>query len=321
MRNSLKFVFCLCLFGIMISAVSLSAQDFAAWLKEIKKQAISKGVSEATVDNALRNVKLVGKTIELDRNQPEKTITLDGYLRNTISQARIRKGKKLLKENERVLREISKKYGVQPRFIIALWGIETDFGRNTGNFYIPAALATLAFEGRRREFFTEELINSLIILDEGHIKIEDMKGSWAGAMGQTQFMPSSFIKHAVDYDGDGRSDIWSTKEDALASIANYLSSYEWDDDTTWGRKVKTPNGFDISLVNIDLEKSLSEWQQLGIRNRDGGNLPLRDIKASLIMPDGEKGDAFLVYDNYKKILKWNRSLYFATAVGLLSDAF
>jgi membrane-bound lytic murein transglycosylase B len=200
---------------------------------------------------------------------------------------------------------------------------------------VVAALATLAHDGRRSAYFRRELFNALMILDQGHISVGAMKGSWAGAMGQSQFMPSSFLSFAVDEDGDGRRDIWTTKADVFASAANYLAESGWQGDQTWGRRVRLPQGFDLALVGLDVIKPLDQWQTLGIRRSDGRDLPTRPLPASLVLPDGEKapdgvgvgdpgwagnsGAAFLVYDNYRTTLKWNRSTFFAIAVGHLAD--
>jgi membrane-bound lytic murein transglycosylase B len=224
---------------------------------------------------------------------------------------------------------------VQPRFIVALWGIETNFGQNQGGFSVVQALATLAYEGRRSAYFRGELFNALRILDADHIKPAAMIGSWAGAMGQSQFMPSSFLKFAVDYDGDGKRDIWNTRADVFASAANYLKKSGWRDDQTWGREVKLPANFAPQLKAlmptepppgcralrfISERKPLTEWHQMGIRRSDGGPLPHRaDLLASLAVPEGEQGPALLVYENFRTTLKWNCSILFATAVGMLAD--
>ena len=182
-----------------------------------------------------------------------------------------------------------------------------------------ASLATLAYDGRRSAYFRGELLQALIILNEGHITADAMVGSWAGAMGQSQFMPSSFLNFAVDFDGDNRRDIWTTKADVFASAANYLARSGWRDDQTWGREVRLPAGFELALADLDVVKRLSEWQALGVRRADGGDLPARDLKASVVLPGGEGGPAFVIYDNYRTILKWNRSSYFAVSVGYLAD--
>ncbi|PIR37438.1 MAG: lytic transglycosylase [Alphaproteobacteria bacterium CG11_big_fil_rev_8_21_14_0_20_39_49] len=293
---------------------------FHGWIVDFVEEAKQKGISEQTIYKFMKDVKFVPRAIELDRTQPYKTKTFEEYLQTVVPDFRVQRAKAMLKENEKILNEVSKKYGVQPRFIVALWAVESDFGRNMGGFTIVNTLATLAFEGRRAEFFKKELLDALKIIDEGHIAFEDMKGSWAGAMGQTQFMPSSFLELAVDHNNDGKRDIWGTKEDVFASIANYLSKRGWNDDITWGREVKLPKNFDEKLIGRDVEKGLSDWKKLGVRKADGGSLPQRaDIKASIIKPEDDKKRAFLVYSNYKTVLKWNRSLYFATAVGMLSD--
>jgi membrane-bound lytic murein transglycosylase B len=234
------------------------------------------------------------------------------------------KGKKLYSEHKDLLLRIYNKYGVQPRFILALWGIETSFGTYTGSFNVIRSLSTLSHDLRRREFFTDELINALTIIDQGHITSDEMMGSWAGAMGQNQFMPSSFLNYATDFDKDGKKDIWSTLPDVFASSSNYLKESGWNDDLTWGREVMTtksiPDNFiTTSAKEINISKSLSEWAALGILKKNGEKLPLRDIQAYLVYPEGEEGRKFLVYENFKVIMKWNRSLFFGLSVGILSD--
>ena len=234
-----------------------------------------------------------------------------------------KKGISKIRENWTLLDDISKEYNVQPRFIVALWGIETDFGRISGGFPVIDSLVTLAYDGRRGEYFSKELINALKIIDQGHISYDEMVGSWAGAMGQTQFMPSSFLSYAQDYNNDGRKDIWKSKEDALASAANYLSKLKWDNNETWGREVKVNNDFNISNDELTLrnKKKISEWQILGVRRIDGRDLPKKNVGGYLIkINDNNKERYFLVYKNFKKILKWNTSNYFAIAVGILSDS-
>jgi membrane-bound lytic murein transglycosylase B len=293
--------------------------DFPTWLAGLRQDALAQGVRPATLDRALAGVQPIPKVIELDHRQPEKTLDFDTYLQRVVTPARIATARQRLAENRPLLEEIGKRYGVQPRFIVALWGIESDFGRLTGGFPVVGALATLAYDGRRSAFFRSELIAALKILDHGDIAPEAMLGSWAGAMGQSQFMPSSFLSYAVDWRGDGKRDIWNRREDVFASIANYLSRVGWHPDETWGRAVRLPAGFDRSLTGIQTRKTLADWQRLGVRRTDGGELPQRDLTASLILPGGPDGNAYLVYDNFRTILKWNNSLYFGSAVGSLAD--
>ena len=313
--------FLLIVFGLSISLISnTSAEDFNTWLDKLKTEAKRQGISQKTIDSSLIGIKPIPRVIELDRKQPEFTLTFAEYLKRVVSDRRIRIGKSKLKEHEELLKEISLKYGVQSRYIVALWGIETDFGRITGGFPVISSLATLAYDGRRSKFFRKELLLALKIVDGGHILAKDMVGSWAGAMGQNQFMPSSFHAYAVDYDKDGSKDIWKTLPDIFASIANYLSKSGWQADQTWGRPVSLPENFSRKFLGRKLKKPLGEWQQLGVRKLSGQDLPKRNLLSSIIRPEkGQIGPAFVIYNNYEVILKWNRSNYFATAVGTLSD--
>lgn len=297
-----------------------AAPNFKSWLSALKKEAREKGISQKTLDAALADVRPIPRVIELDRSQPEFKWTFKQYYDKVVDERRIRRGRHYMTKYKTMLSKIEKKYGVQSRFIVALWGMETDYGRITGGFSVVDALATLAFDGRRSAFFRRELINALTIIDQGHVTKEGMVGSWAGAMGQTQFMPSTFLSYAVDYTGDGKKDVWRARADALASGANYLSKAGWKANQTWGREVKVPQDLDTGLFNIKKKKPLSEWRKLGILGVDGKPLPNTQIKASLINLDGEKGHNFLVYDNYHTIMHWNKSTSFATSVGLLSDA-
>lgn len=307
--------------------------SFEQYVQELKAQALTKGFNQALVDSSFANVKFHKRAVKADRNQPETVETLDTYLPKRVPAWKVDKARKMYKTHRELLTKVAEEYGVQPRFIVALWGLETNFGRIMGNFNVISALSTLAYEGRREAFFKKQLWAALTILDQGHIKIENMKGSWAGAMGQNQFMPTSFISYAVDGDGDGKKDIWSNYADVFASMANYLKKEGWSDELTWGRQVKLPDNFDISLAipkNTGSrknwlkawsasEKSLAQWQALGVRRADGTNLPNVDVNAALVFPDDENGRAYLAYDNYKSLMHWNLSYYFVSSVGHLSD--
>ena len=233
--------------SISISAFANEQKpSFEQYIAQIKQEAVSKGYSEQFIDNAFANVTFHQRAVKADRNQPERVETLDTYLPKRVPDWKVQRARKLFKENQELLVKVGDEYGVQPRFIVALWGLETNFGRIMGNYNVVSALSTLAYEGRREAFFKKQLFAALQILDEGHIKVENMKGSWAGAMGQNQFMPTSFLAYAVDGDGDGKKDIWGNKADVFASMANYLKTEGWNDDLTWGRQVQLPEGFDIS---------------------------------------------------------------------------
>jgi len=311
----------ICLLGPAGASASQS-QSFDQWLVGVRSEAKQHGVSDKTLDAAFDGVKPIPRVIELDRNQPEFRLKFDEYLGRVVTQGRIATGRRLMKEHAALLDKVSAKYGVQKRFIVALWGIETDFGRITGGFPVIAALATLAYDGRRSAFFRKELMLALEILEQGHIAPSEMKGSWAGAMGQSQFMPSSFHRFAVDYDGDGHKDIWGTLPDVFGSIARYLSQSGWRDDITWGREVQLPKSFDRKLIGLETKKEISAWQALGVRKAGGGDLPGRDLQASVVEVTERSGNArhFLAYQDFEVILKWNRSTYFAIAVGTLADA-
>ncbi|WP_420331461.1 lytic murein transglycosylase [Pseudoalteromonas shioyasakiensis] len=307
--------------------------DFDVYVAALKKEALEKGYDEALVDQALATAKFKKKVISADKNQPEVKETLETYLPKRVPQWKIDRARKLYKENQEVLEKVAKEYGVQARFIVALWGLESNFGKIQGGHSVIASLVTLAFDGRRETMYKNQLWAALDILKEGHITLDKFKGSWAGAMGQTQFMPTSFNAYAVDYNGDGRKDIWTTEEDAFASIANYLKQAGWNDDLTWGRQVKLPEGFDNSNILKrgtrtrsqwleywkDSERSLADWQAIGVRKMDGSDLPNVDVTAAMVMPDDVNGRMYLAYDNYKALMHWNRSYYFATSVGYLSD--
>lgn len=305
--------------AVIAAPAMASDQPFSAWVDSYKREAAAKGISQPLLDKAFSNLAPNDRVIELDRKQPEGTMTFEQYKTRVISQQRIKEGRRKLQKHRAQLEKVAAEYGVQPRFIVALWGIETNYGSNTGGFDVIEALATLAYDGRRGEFFRKELTNALTIIDQGHIALDDMQGSWAGAMGQCQFMPSSFIAFAQDGDGDGRKDIWGDLDDVFASIANYLSKSGWEDEWTWGRRVTLPAGFNTSYGDIKDSRPLAEWARMGVRNEWGGALPDAPIKASLVFPNDDGGEAYLAYNNYKTVMKWNRSLYFATAVGILSD--
>jgi membrane-bound lytic murein transglycosylase B len=311
----------LCLLSIGAAAAPAYAaeMDFAQWLDGVRQEALTSGISAPTVDVALAGLEPIPRVIELDRRQPETTQTYEQYLHHVVNPRRKRARQQLL-ANRLLLAEIGKRYGVQPRFIVALWGIESSFGQGSGKFPVVGALATLAYDGRRSDFFRGELMNALRIIDQDHFDPKDMLGSWAGAMGQSQFMPSSFLLYAVSYQGDGPRDIWHNRSDVFASIANYLSQSGWHGDQSWGRAVRLPAGFDPALVGLDVRQSQREWRRLGVKRSDGGALPASDIEASVLRPGGETGPALLVYDNFRVLMKWNNSSYFASAVGFLADS-
>ena len=297
----------------------LCTENFSSWLIELRQEARANGISEATLHEALDNLEPIPRVIELDRRQPEFVQTFWRYLDARVSEKRIERGRNLLKTHKELFDTIEMRYGVQPRFLVAFWGLETNFGDYLGSFSVIGSLATLAHDPRRSDFFRAELLAALSIIDDGHISAANMLGSWAGAMGQPQFMPSTFVRFAVDGNGDGRRDIWHTLPDVFSSAANFLSESGWQGDKTWGREVSIPSDFDLNLTGRQVKKTLAAWQVLGVRKINGENLPRVNIKASVILPAGHNGPAFLVYNNFHTILRWNRSDFYAIAVGHLAD--
>ena len=295
------------------------AQTFADWLADLRADAQAQGIGAATLERALAGLEPIPRIIELDRNQVETRITFAEYRRRVLSDERVLRGRELYREHKELLDRVAADYGVQPRFIVALWGIESTYGTFRGSYPVIAALATLAYDGRRGTFFRGELMNALRIVDNGDIAPEEMTGSWAGAMGQSQFMPSSYLAHAVDYDGDGRRDIWTSLPDVFASIANYLASSGWSDRWTWGREVQAPAALDNGVTGLDVRKTLPAWQSLGVRRANGSDLPEAAIEASLLRMDDGSGPTYLVYDNFRVLMRWNRSTYFGLTVGELAD--
>jgi membrane-bound lytic murein transglycosylase B len=293
---------------------------FHAFIQGVRRDALHQGISVTTLDRAFAGVAYLPHVIELDRRQPETTLTFQDYIDRVVTPTRRERGRELLAENRALLDAVSRRYGVAPRFIVALWGIESDFGRLTGNFSEINALATLAYDGRRSAFFRKELINALVVVQRMHVDPRKMTGSWAGAMGQSQFMPSSFLSYSVSWRGDGPPDIWTNKADVFASIANYLAHVGWRSDQGWGVAVTAPAGLDRALVGLGERKPLTAWAALGLVQANGGALQDARISASLIEPGGDSGPALLVFDNFRAILRWNNSSYFATAVGYLADA-
>lgn len=295
--------------------------SFDQYVIDLKREALAQGFSNDLVNLAFADVKYYQRAVKADKNQPERKITLDNYLESRVPDWKVKQAIALYNQHKAVLTAVEQKYRVQARYIIALWGNESNFGKITGSYPVISALTTLAYEGRREALFKKQLFAALQILQQGHIQPAKFLGSWAGAMGQSQFMPTSFLHYAVDFDGDGKKDIWSNPADVFASIANYLASEGWDDRYTWGRQVKLADDFDLSLSGLAKAKmlSLSEWQRRGVTRYDGHRLPNVDIKAALIMPDGPSGRIYLVYNNFLTLMKWNRSSYFGTAVSYLAD--
>ena len=299
------------------------AMTFAEWQASFRTQALKAGIREDVFDRAFAGVTPDMSVVKADRSQPEFSRPVWEYLDGAISAARVRKGQALLAQHADDLQRIEQQYGVDRQALVAVWGMESNFGGFQGSQSVIRSLATLAYEGRRPGFAQSQLLAALEILQQGDITPDRMLGSWAGAMGQTQFIPTTYNTHAVDFDGDGRRDIWNTPADALASTAHYLQSSGWQRGQPWGFEVVLGSGFDYALADATTRKSLAEWQQLGLKQPDGSAIPVAAShqQATLLLPAGYRGPAFLVLDNFRAILKYNNSTSYALAISLLSDRF
>lgn len=298
-----------------------STQTFPAWVKDLRREALTKGITAPVFDKAFTGVdKPIERIIELDRKQPEFVLTLNEYVAKVVNDQRVQKGRQLYRENKALLDQVAQRYGVQPRYIVALWGIETNFGQNTGGFRVVPALATLAYDGRRSNYFRGELLIALQIMQQEKIEPDRFTGSWAGAMGQNQFMPSTFQRYAVDYYAKGKRDIWHSRADVFASTANYLRGSGWQSGQGWGGEVALTKPIPADQMGLELDRSIADWQAMGVRTfPEKGTLPANAPTAALIQPTNAEGRYFLVYPNFKAIMKWNRSTSFAIAVGTLAD--
>ena len=307
-----------------------AAPPFDEWRQELIAEARARGYSEALIQQALAGVRPLPRVIQNDRSQAELVVGFDRYYRSRVAPPIVRRGRELARQHGAVLTRIEGAYSVPRRFLVAIWGMETRYGRVTGNTPVFRALATLAWEPRRAAFFRGELFDALTMVSRGDIDTASMTGSWAGAMGQPQFMPSSYLKFAEDFDRDGRRDIWRSTPDALASIANYLQAWGWDDEFTWGREVQVtadtrarideevPKRIDgcFAMRNMTERIPLTDWQRLGVRRVNGRALPQRSVPAGLVTTDSR---TFLVYENYDAILRYNCAHYYALTVALLAD--
>lgn len=292
--------------------------SFSQWREQFRAEALAAGISAATFDQAFAGVQPDPAVIEADRSQPEFTRPVWQYLEGAISPQRVRSGRRLLSEHATTLDQIEARYGVDRETLVAVWGLESSFGQIMGDKSVIRSLATLAHEGRRPAFAKSQLIAALEILQHGDVAPQRMRGSWAGAMGQTQFIPTTYNTHAVDFDGDGKRDIWNSSADALASAAHYLQASGWKQGKAWGFEVELPEGFDYALADTEIRKPLAEWRSLGLRNLPGDQ---EEASASLLLPAGHRGPAFLIMDNFRAILRYNNSSAYALAIGLLAGNF
>ncbi|KTC86890.1 lytic murein transglycosylase [Legionella brunensis] len=312
-------------FNIVIGAMVLlpqlviaNQQSWNSWVAEVRQEALQQGISPNVFDEAFAGIHEPSRQVKgLARSQPEHRLTFNKYLRSRADNYRIMMGRKHFAKNKELLENVGQHFGVDPCFIVSFWGMESSYGSYMGNFPVIKSLATLAYDSNRRDFFRKQLFLALRILNDGHVTLDHFKGEWAGASGQPQFLPSSWVEFAVDYDGDGRKDIWESKADVFASIANYMKKNGWQTNQPWAIQVKLPPKFDMSLEGKATIKPVSEWAALGVRTEKGEPLPYPELQASIVQPNG--GPVFLAYPNYKMILRYNNSIYYAGAIGYMAD--
>ena len=293
--------------------------DFNSWLAAFRQDAAAQGISPATLDAAFTGVTPVQRVIDLDNRQPEFLNTFADYLGRRVTASQVARGRAKLAEHAALLDAVEQKYGVPKAVLVAFWGLETHYGAMLGSFNIPASLATLAWEGRRSAFFRSQLLDALRIIDAGHVSARGMNGSWAGAMGQLQFMPSTFLAYAVDGDGDGRIDLWQSLPDAMNSAANYLKHEGWRAGEPVALEVRLPTHFDWRQARVAHRLSMAEWAAMGVQTMDASPLPSVAGRAAIVLPQGWQGPAFMVFDNFDVVMQWNRSQNYALAVAQLAQ--
>ena len=297
----------------------ITPEEFKLCLASLQTKARAEGISPALVDTQLAKVNFDPRIIGYDRAQPEFTQTFSGYYYQRVNDARIQMGRDFYRQYQPLLREITRQTGVPGRYLVAFWGMETNFGRYFGKLPVLDSLATLACDPRRPTFFTQELMAALRILDRGDITADKLTGSWAGALGHMQFLPSVYLRYARDADNDGRRDLWQSIPDALTSAGYFLQGLGWNAEERWGREVILPEGFDYRLAGLKNRQPLNFWQEQGVRTVFGGALPNVKMEAALLVPTGHRGPAFLVYPNFNVIMRWNLSEFYALSVGILAD--
>lgn len=306
--------------SLLGSSSTLAANDeFSACVNKLQDTARQQGVSEHIIDSSLAKVKFVDKVIALDGQQPEFSTSFADYFEKRVTPWRVEQGRKYFAIHRELLNQLTQKYGVPGQYILAFWGLETNFGSYKGSMPVLDSLATLACHPRRAEYFTAELMQALKLQEKYQFNSRDMVGSWAGAMGHTQFMPTTYANHAVDGDGDGKVDLWNSVADGLTSAANFLHSLGWKENERWGREVILPTNYSYEYLGSKDVLALEKWASLNIRQVNNAPLNVADMQAALYLPAGHSGPAFLGYHNFDVIMRWNRSEFYVISVGHLAD--
>ena len=316
--NSKKLIIICSLFPILANA-TIADQDFIQCKVNLAERAETAGFSSYITQTVINNISPIEQVIALDKKQPEFTQTFEQYIKARVTAYHVRVGDEKLRKNKKLFDSLEKKYGIPRQYLVSFWGLETVFGKHKGKMSVLDALATLACDQRRSEFFTQELLNLFTLIETEQASVEQLKGSWAGAMGHMQFMPSALLKYAVDGDNDGKVDVWNSEVDALTTAANYLSKIDWQTKERWGREVKLPENFAFDKVAFDQYYPLNYFQQLGVQKTNNQPLPIYDIQAELYLPSGHQGPAFLLYPNFNVIMTWNLSKSYALSVGILAN--
>jgi len=304
----------------VLASPAWANDSFQSYLAGVRAEAQRSGVTSGTLDRALTGLQPNQQVLDHFRHQPEFTMTWAQYRALVITEQRTANGRAALRQNSALIQAVEDRYGVGTGVVVAIWGVESSFGQKTGDYPVIQALATLAWQTTRGPFFRSELIAALHILDSGDITAGRMTGSYAGAMGQPQFMPTSYLRYAVDFEGNGRRDIWGSKADTLASIANYLAKAGWRTGQGWGAEVTVPPGFNAAIAGRDNRRTIAEWTRMGVRPLNGRDFPSPDTQAAVLLPDGAGGDAFFAYPNFTAIRRYNASDYYSIAVGLIGDS-
>jgi membrane-bound lytic murein transglycosylase B len=304
-----------------VALLAAASGGFAAFIRNLRAEARHEGISESVLDGALSGIALNPKVIELDRHQPEFTLTWSQYRARVLPETRLVAARHSYGRYAPLLAQVTSRYPADPRVVVGIWGIESGFGAKTGSFRVVESLATLAYDNvRRSAYFRGELLKALRILDNGDVTPAAMTGSWAGAMGQPQFMPSSYLAYAVDFEGTGRRNIWTSLPDVFASVANYLARSGWRAGEPWVQPVSVPPDFNAAYAGRQPMRSLGAWERMGVRRIDGTRFSRNDVPGDLLLPDGPGGEAFMVYANFNAIRRYNPSDFYALAVGLLGNA-
>ena len=313
-----KFIF-IATFIPFITNATIADENFNQCKINLAERAKTAGFSPYITKTLIDNISPIKRVISLDKKQPEFTQTFEQYIKSRVTNYHVRVGREKLKQNKELFDKLEKEYGIPRQYLVSFWGLETVFGKHKGKMSVLNSLATLACDQRRSEFFTLELLNLFTLIESEQVSVDQLQGSWAGAMGHMQFMPTAFLKYAVDGDNDGKVDIWQSEVDALTTAANYLNQIGWQSKERWGREIKLPKNFAFNKVEFDKYYPLNYFQQLGVQQTNQQALPSYDIQAELYLPSGHKGPAFLLYPNFNVIMTWNLSKSYALSVGALAN--